>query len=254
MNKEIKKASNLEAYQYIVENGKDMDREEFKSYFPLFEPGPGPALANLYGKNDDMTTNSAKGGEEAIGQRIVISGRVLDEEGEPVPNAFIEIWQANAAGRYIHKLEYWDAPLDPNFVGSGWTHTDDQGRYSFTTIKPGNYCFRPENNHWRPAHIHLSVMGPKFIDRLVTQLYFEGDPLLPYDSTVYQKLSEEEQKRVIATYNHDKTLPDWALGFDFDIVLRGSQSLPVMPNKHELTDEDLAEIERMQEEKYGKNK
>ncbi|MGX7092229.1 dioxygenase family protein [Hutsoniella sourekii] len=238
-----KKIARYEPWEHIKEYGTQMNETEFKSLFPLFEPGPGPALAKKFGKNDDLTTNAGTG-EEAIGQRIIVKGTVYDENGEPVPHAFIEIWQANAAGRYIHKLDSWDAPLDPNFIGSGWTHTDEEGRYEFTTIKPGNYAWKPEINQWRPAHIHFSVMGPALADRLVTQLYFEGDPLLDYDEGLFLDLSEEDRKRVICTYNHDFTVPDWALGYQFDMVLRGSSASPTLPNNHKLTDEDIAQLEQ----------
>lgn len=237
------KAKN-QKFEFLKENGHKLDEKEFKRLFPLFEPGPGPALSKQFGKNNDLTKNYAKDGEEAIGQRIIVRGKVLDENGEPVPNAFIEIWQANAAGRYIHKLDSWDAPLDPNFLGSGWTHTDENGVYEFTTIKPGNYAWKPEINQWRPAHIHFSVMGPALGDRLVTQLYFEGDPLLRFDEGIFLDLSEEEQEKVIATYNHDFTEPDWALGYQFDMVLRGSSASPNMPSRHTLTDEDYDTINK----------
>ncbi|KAA9300326.1 MULTISPECIES: hypothetical protein [Aerococcus] len=236
-----KKLKNAQAWEHIREHGHEMDEVEFKSFFPLFEPGPGPALVDKYGKNDDLTKNAGTGGE-AIGQRIIVKGRVLDEDGNPVPKAFIEIWQANSAGRYIHKLDSWDAPLDPNFIGSGWTYTDEDGHYEFTTIKPGNYAWKPDINQWRPAHIHFSVMGPALADRLVTQLYFEGDPLLDYDEGIYLDLDEDERKRVVATYNHDFTEPDWALGYQFDMVLRGSSASPTMPNRHQLTDEERQEL------------
>lgn len=211
--------------------------------FPKFAPGPGPALAKKHGKNNDLTKNAGTG-DEAIGQRIIIKGRVLDEGGNPIPNAFIEIWQANASGRYVHELDEWPAPMDPNFLGFGWTYTDEDGWYEFTTIKPGNYCWISDINRWRPAHIHYSVMGPDVKDRLITQLYFEGDPLLDRDDGIYLALSQADRERVVASYNHDFTEPDWAMGYQYDIVLRGDQATPRMENDHVLTDKDLEKIRK----------
>lgn len=240
-----------EPFEYIKENGAKMDEKELKSHFPLFQPGAGPAMSKKFGKNNDLTKNAAAEGEEAIGQRIMVKGTVYDENHNRVPNAFIEIWQANAAGRYVHKLDSWDAPLDPNFVGSGWTHTDENGNYEFITIMPGNYCWKPEENYWRPAHIHFSVMGPSVNDRLVTQLYFQGDPLLEYDDEIFLQLEEHEKKKLIATFNHELTEPDWALAYQFDMVLSGPDSQPSMPNRHQLTDHDIAYIKKAKTRKQG---
>jgi protocatechuate 3,4-dioxygenase, beta subunit len=175
--------------------------------------------------DDDLTRNAVKNGQP-IGERIIVTGRVLDENNRPVPNALLEIWQANACGRYHHKVDQHDAPLDPNFSGAGRCLTDENGEYSFTTIRPGAYPWRNHENAWRPAHIHFSLFGVNFLQRLVTQMYFPGDPLLPLDP-VYNSIPDENgRQRLIATYAHDITRPEWALGFRFDIVLCGSRMTP----------------------------
>jgi protocatechuate 3,4-dioxygenase beta subunit len=161
------------------------------------------------------------------GQRITVSGRVLDEDGRSVPGTLIEIWQANAAGRYAHKVDQWDAPLDPHFTGAGRTLTDDQGRYTFTTIRPGAYPWRNHHNAWRPAHIHFSLFGQMFITRLVTQMYFPGDPLLPLDPIFNSVPHEDGRQRLIARFDLDRTRAEWALGYTFDIVLRGVRQTPM---------------------------
>jgi len=171
----------------------------------------------------DLTTRHAG---EAIGQRIIVSGRVLDSDGRAVPDTLVEIWQANACGRYRHVNDQWPAPLDPNFDGLGRTVTDSSGRYSFTTIKPGAYPWKNHHNAWRPAHIHFSLFGRAFTQRLVTQMYFPGDPLFPLDP-IYNSIPDPEaRKRLISRYNHDLTQPEWALGFEFDVVLRGRAATP----------------------------
>jgi protocatechuate 3,4-dioxygenase beta subunit len=175
--------------------------------------------------DNDLTKNAVVNGEP-IGERIIVAGRVLDENRRPVPNALIEIWQANACGRYIHKTDQHDAPLDPNFRGAGCVLTDSNGNYSFTTIKPGAYPWRNHNNAWRPAHIHFSIFGTAFISRLVTQMYFPGDPLLPLDP-VYNSVPDENGRQLLVSeYAHDITQPEWALGYRFDIVLNGSRMTP----------------------------
>jgi protocatechuate 3,4-dioxygenase, beta subunit len=173
----------------------------------------------------DLTRNAVKSGEP-IGERIIVTGRVLDENNRPVPNTLIEIWQANACGRYIHKIDQHDAPLDPNFAGAGRCLTDQNGQYRFTTIRPGAYPWRNHDNAWRPAHIHFSIFGLNFLQRLVTQMYFPGDPLLPLDP-IYNGIPDENgRRRLVSTYAHDVTQPEWALGFRFDIVLCGSRQTP----------------------------
>ena len=168
-----------------------------------------------------------EGKAEALGERIVVSGRVLDEDGRAVPNTLIEIWQANAAGRYLHKLDQHDAPLDPNFAGVGQTFTDDAGRYRFITVRPGAYPWKNHHNAWRPAHIHFSIFGPAFATRLVTQMYFPGDPLLQSDPIFNGTADETARNRLISIFDWDTTVPEIALGFRFDVVLRGRDATPM---------------------------
>jgi protocatechuate 3,4-dioxygenase beta subunit len=175
--------------------------------------------------DDDLTRNAVVNGEP-IGERIIVTGRVLDERGNPVRNALLEIWQANACGRYIHKNDQHPAPLDPNFTGTGRVLTDHNGEYRFTSIKPGAYPWKNHDNAWRPAHIHFSVFGNNFLQRLVTQMYFPGDPLLPLDP-IYNSIPDEKgRQRLISCYDHSVTQPLWALGYRFDIVLAGGQQTP----------------------------
>jgi protocatechuate 3,4-dioxygenase beta subunit len=175
--------------------------------------------------DNDLTRNGRRDGEP-LGERIIVSGRVLDENGRPVPNALVEIWQANAAGRYIHKVDQHEAPLDPNFFGGGRTVTDAEGRYSFLTIKPGAYPWGNHHNAWRPNHIHFSLFGPSFVTRLVTQMYFPGDPLLALDP-IYQSVPAGARERLISRFSIEKTQPSYALAYDFDIVLRGRDETPM---------------------------
>ena len=173
----------------------------------------------------DMTKNARVDGEP-LGERIIVAGRVLDEDGRPLPDTLIEVWQANAAGRYIHENDQHDAPLDPNFRGSGRCVTDRQGRYKFRSIKPGAYPWGNHANGWRPNHIHFSLFGPSFITRLVTQMYFPGDPLLDLDP-IYQASPEGRREMMVAKFDLDVTEPEFALGYSFDIVLRGRDAAPV---------------------------
>ncbi len=166
-------------------------------------------------------------GGDPLGERIVVSGRVLDENGRPVANSLVEIWQANAAGRYPHKNDNHDAPLDPNFSGGGRTLTDDQGRYRFLTIKPGSYPWRNHYNAWRPAHIHFSLFGRAFATRLITQMYFPGDPLLEFDPMYTSIPDDKGRKRLISALDWELTTPEYALGYRFDIVLRGRNATPM---------------------------
>lgn len=174
----------------------------------------------------DLTKNAVKNGEP-LGERIIVTGRVLDEAGRPVPDALIEIWQANAAGRYVHKLDQHNAPLDPNFLGSGRCVTQIDGGYRFLTIRPGAYPWGNHYNAWRPPHIHFSLLGPSLLTRLVTQMYFPGDPLLPLDPIYNSTADEKARQRLIAMFSIDITEPEWALGYVFDIVLRGPEATPM---------------------------
>ena len=164
---------------------------------------------------------------EPLGERIVVTGRVQDEDGKPVPHTLIEIWQANAAGRYLHHNDNHDAPLDPNFTGCGRALTDANGFYRFTTVKPGAYPWRNHHNAWRPAHIHFSLFGPAFATRLVTQMYFPGDPLLDFDP-IYQCIPDERARRfLVSRFDWETTVPEIALGYRFDIILRGRDATPM---------------------------
>jgi protocatechuate 3,4-dioxygenase beta subunit len=182
--------------------------------------GPGPVWSELAQEDADLTTNAGTGGE-AIGPRTIVTGRVLDESGRPVPGTLIEIWQANASGRYAHWRETdFPAPMDPNFLGVGQCLTDGDGVYRFTTVKPGPYPWGNHPNAWRPAHIHVSLMGPALVTRLVTQLYFPDDPLLALDP-IFSSVPAHARQRLVATYDHDVSVESWALGYRWDIVLRG---------------------------------
>jgi len=171
--------------------------------------------------DDDLTNDGA-----AIGQRIVVHGRLLDGDGHAAAGSLIEVWQANAAGRYAHAADRWPAPLDPNFAGAGRAVTDADGRYRFTTIRPGAYPWRNHDNAWRPAHIHFSVFGQAFAQRLITQMYFPDDPLFFQDPIFNSVPDPRARARLISAYDHDATTDHWALGFRFDIVLRGREQTP----------------------------
>jgi len=163
---------------------------------------------------------------EPQGQRIVVAGRLLDEDARPVSGALLEVWQANAAGRYRHAKDEHPAPIDPNFTGAGRTVTDADGRYEFVTIKPGAYPWRNHDNAWRPAHIHFSVFGSTFRTRLVTQMYFPGDPLFPHDPILQSIPDERARRRLVSRFDLGLTRPEWALGYAFDIVVRGRDATP----------------------------
>jgi protocatechuate 3,4-dioxygenase beta subunit len=161
-----------------------------------------------------------------LGERIIISGCVLDENARAIPHTLVEIWQANSAGRYRHAIDQHNAPLDPNFTGAGHMLTDKEGNFRFVTIRPGSYPWRNHYNAWRPAHIHFSVFGPAFATRMVTQMYFPGDPLLPHDPIFNCVPDEAARDRLISQFDWDTTVSDHALGYKFDLVLAGRDSLP----------------------------
>jgi protocatechuate 3,4-dioxygenase beta subunit len=165
-------------------------------------------------------------GRHALGQRIIVAGRVTDEDGRPIGTTMIEIWQANAAGRYQHHGDQHDAPLDPNFRGAGRVFTDADGYYRFVTIKPGAYPWPNHHNAWRPNHIHFSLSGPALATRLVTQMYFPGDPLLPLDPIFNAVPDATARDRLVARFDTGTGVPDWALGYRFDLVLRGRGATP----------------------------
>jgi len=179
---------------------------------------------NPIGETDNDLTRQHPG--EPIGERIIVAGQVMDEDGRPVPRTLIELWQSNAAGRYRHNQDGHPAPLDPNFTGAGRTMTDHNGNYRFMTIKPGAYPWRNHPNAWRPAHIHFSLFGPCFITRLVTQMYFPNDPLMPFDPISQSIPDERARRRLISHFDLSLTEPEFALGYRFDFVLRGREATP----------------------------
>ena len=185
--------------------------------------GPVYGAGDIAETDNDLTRQHAG---EANGERIIVTGRVLDSNGRAVPHVLIEIWQANSAGRYIHIKDQHPAPLDPNFTGCGRTLTDENGGYRFVTIKPGAYPWLNHYNAWRPAHIHFSIFGRAFITRLVTQMYFPGDPLFAFDPIFQSVPDEKARQRMISRFDLETTQPQWALGYRFDIVLRGPEATP----------------------------
>lgn len=174
--------------------------------------------------DNDLTRNGRKTGEP-LGERLIVTGRVLEENGKPIPNTMVEVWQANAAGRYIDLDDQHEAPLDPNFLGAGRMITDKNGEYRFLTLRPGAYPWGNHYNAWRPSHIHFSVIGPNMMTRLVTQMYFDGDPLLKYDP-IYQGPPDEARKRLVADFSLDDTEEGYALAYRWDIVIRGHKATP----------------------------
>ncbi|TDC72657.1 protocatechuate 3,4-dioxygenase subunit beta, partial [Streptomyces hainanensis] len=190
--------------------------------------GGDPEMAELHGPvfgrtdvtdlDNDLTRQHAG---EPLGERITVSGRLLDGTGHPVRGQLIELWQANASGRYAHQRDQHPAPLDPHFTGVGRTLTDDEGRYRFTTVRPGAYPWRNHDNAWRPAHLHFSVFGTAFTQRLVTQMYFPGDPLFRHDPILRSVTDESARQRLVAAYDHELSRPEWSLGYRWDIVLDG---------------------------------
>lgn len=186
---------------------------------PHFSPARYPETADL--------TLLENGRGHVMGERILVAGRVLDEDGRPVRNAMVEVWQANAAGRYNHEGDQHDAPLDPGFRGSGRVFTDENGWYRFLTIRPGAYPWRNHHNAWRPSHIHFSLFGAGLAQRLITQMYFPGDPLLALDPIFNTVPDEAARNRLVAKFDLELTRPEWALGYRFDVVLRGREATPM---------------------------
>ncbi len=184
---------------------------------PAFSPRHFPPMADL----------SIVDGQRALGERIVVAGRITDENGRPVPNTMVEIWQANASGRYQHPGDQHDAPIDTNFTGAGRVFTDESGRYSFITVQPGAYPWPNHHNAWRPRHIHFSYFGAGFASRLITQMYFPGDPLLAFDPIFHAVPDQAARGRLVAAFDLDITQPDTALGYRFDVVLRGRAATPM---------------------------
>ncbi|HEY6795251.1 MAG TPA: protocatechuate 3,4-dioxygenase subunit beta [Kineosporiaceae bacterium] len=190
---------------------------------PTLTEVTGPLLGDGRVTAADADLTHYRGGL-AQGQRIVVHGRLIDSDGRPVPDALIEVWQANAGGKYRHEVDKFPAPLDPHFNGVGRVVTDSLGRYAFTTIKPGAYPWINHFNAWRPAHIHFSVFGRAFAQRLITQMYFPGDPLFFQDPIFNSIPDERARQRLISSFDHEATIPDWAIAFRWDIVLRGSDA------------------------------
>ena len=186
--------------------------------------GPRLGPGRVADGDHDLTTQHEG---EPIGERIIVSGHIHDTEGKPLRNTLVEIWQANAAGRYRHQLDRWRAPIDPNFSGAGRCLTDDEGGYRFTTIKPGPYPWGNHHNAWRPAHIHFSLLGRAFAQRLVTQMYFPGDPLCEYDPIFNSVRDPAGRQRMVSRFSIDGTVPEWAVAYEFDIYLRGPGQTPI---------------------------
>ena len=232
----------MRIHEYNPRDWKSHPPYSFKAYGSSIKRGPlkklvpieqtlseitGPLFSNIQlqpGENDLSRDPST--GKEAMGERIIVVGRVLDEDERLVPKTLIEIWQANAAGRYHHPIDQHNAPLDPNFTGAGRCVTNDEGEYRYLTIKPGAYPWLNHTNAWRPAHIHLSLFGPSFVTRLVTQMFFPNDPLLPLDPILSSVPSKDGRQRLLSSYDHNVTDPEFALGYRFDIVLRGRRATP----------------------------
>ena len=193
-----------------------------------FHRAAGPAFGRIPVRPEDADLTRQHEGEP-LGERIVLTGRVTDSDGRAVANTLVEVWQANAAGRYVDPVDDHPAPLDPNFTGAGRCLTDSEGRYRFTTIKPGAYPWRNHTNAWRPAHVHFSVFGPFLASRLVTQMYFPGDPLIPHDPILNSIPDARGRELLISRFDIETTVPEWALGYRWDIVLRGGNATPREP-------------------------
>jgi len=208
-----------------TKNPKLVDPETIELWSPAYGQRDVTAIES------DLTLNSGSG--EPQGERITVTGRLLDSWGRPVRNQLIEVWQANAAGRYVHQRDQHPAPLDPNFTGAGRVITDDAGGYTFTTIKPGPYPWRNHINAWRPAHIHFSVFGASVTQRLVTQMYFPGDPLFALDPIYNTIRDQKDRDRLIGAYDHELTVPEFSMGYRFDIVIDGPNAIWFEPEEGE---------------------
>ena len=200
------------------------DPEEIELVSPAF------GHSDVAPEESDLTIQHSG---EPLGERIIVAGRVLDGEGRPVRGQLIEVWQANASGRYVHKRDQHPAPLDPNFTGVGRAITGDDGSYLFVTIKPGPYPWKNHRNAWRPAHIHFSLFGSAFTQRLVTQMYFPTDPLFALDPIYQSIVDPAARERLKASYDHDLSVPEWAMGYRWDIVLTGSAATWMEPEEGE---------------------
>ena len=197
------------------------DPETLERYAPVFgHRDVDPLEADL----------TIQGPAAPIGERIVVTGRVVDGDGHPVRHQLVEVWQANAAGRYVHQRDQHPAPLDPNFTGMGRCLTDGDGTYRFTTIKPAPYPWKNHTNAWRPAHIHFSLFGTEFTQRLITQMYFPGDPLFALDPILQAVTDARARERLVATYDHDVAQHEWCTGYRWDIVLTGAGRTPTEPD------------------------
>jgi len=210
--------------RHPTKNPKLVDPETIELFSPAFGQRDVAAI------EADLTLQHAG---EPLGERITVRGRLTDSWGRPVRNQLIEVWQANSAGRYIHQRDQHPAPLDPNFTGAGRTITDDQGEYLFTTIKPGPYPWRNHVNAWRPAHIHFSIFGSSFTQRIVTQMYFPNDPLFALDPIYNSIWRQKDRDSLIAAYDHDLTKPEFSMGYRFDIVVDGPDATWFEPEDHE---------------------
>lgn len=198
--------------RHPTKNPRLVDPETIELWSPAFGQRDVAAIES------DLTAQHAG---EPLGERMTVRGRLLDSWGRPVADQLIEVWQANSAGRYIHQRDQHPAPLDPNFTGAGRAITNAQGEYLFTTIKPGPYPWKNHVNAWRPAHIHFSIFGNGFTQRLVTQMYFPGDPLFALDPIYNSIWRQEDRDRLVGVYDHDLTSPEWSTGYRFDIVVDG---------------------------------
>ncbi|HEX7984231.1 MAG TPA: protocatechuate 3,4-dioxygenase subunit beta [Duganella sp.] len=210
------------SYKSTLKRGPEQPALRIVAPVPVTQNvAPSPRI--LLPNDMDLT---AQGESEPLGEKIVVTGRVVDEDGKPVRNSLLEVWQCNAAGRYRHKRDQHNAPLDPNFNGWGKMMTDDDGRYRFVTIKPGPYPWGNHDKAWRPAHIHFSLFGNVYAQRLVTQMYFPSDPLFDYDP-IFQSIPDlAARQRLISRFSLEHTVSDQMLGYEFDIVLRGRDATP----------------------------